>query len=396
MTHPTHRVLPAKPLLAGLTSALLACATLPPPDRSAPAPTLAIERLPNGATLVLTQTDTLAFYLVAAPELEPMGLEGLSAFLADYALEGAGDRQADRPAARALALGATLESRYDGAIVGWELALRDAPRDPQAAAALLLDVALAPHFPPTPLATEAEHRRELLTARIDLAVVAARRWAVALALDHGRPLGRAPSDLTLARVNRESLLRLHRRLLRPSRIVVVLPTATPEIRARLEALTEPEPSPVPACRAPSGTRFALAAPTSPETYRARRAPGPGAPGRADLEALFDRARILPTDARIEPELVDLGHESAVIYRLDADLDEVRALDAWQAALESSLTAHPSRLRVTPRQLARSVLFGAPSSRRVALSELEAGVTVDLGDEAPTARTLPLDQSRCRR
>ncbi|MFO0750053.1 MAG: hypothetical protein U1F43_30945 [Myxococcota bacterium] len=143
----------------------------------------------------------------ADPDEDPIGLEGATDLLVELlATEGQ---------ERAAAYGATLEAFREAGRAGWRIRGPDAAFEQMAA--IVLDLALDPRLSGTELATRTERWRERLRVRPDAVVEAARRWAAALATGHGRPVGLEPSDNALATVNREDLVRLHRRLVRPAR-----------------------------------------------------------------------------------------------------------------------------------------------------------------------------------
>lgn len=389
------------------------CATTPPsapPPPPEPAPV--VTTLDNGVRLVTTASSyELAIYLLLEPELEPLELEGATALLAELSLEGAGHTDAASPRARALALGAELEPFLDGTLVGWRLTL--AALAPPAAANgtacadpgcdarlgpawdLLLDVALAPDLRASTVTRRAEQARDRNHAEGSPALVAARRWAAALAADLGRPLGTSPTDRAASLVNRENLARLHRALFAPARLIIVGPPLTYLARARLAALTPPEPGPRVRCPAPLGRVFGLAAPMPPIAIEGRSAPGRGVPGRAELEWMLDLARATPALAGARVELVDFGEVAALTF--EGAATSPTSLSAWLAAAEALARAQPAPPEpgATTWTLAHRAALGRPGAGAPSLGP---PLTVWVGalDHVPSPPiVLPEDAPRCR-
>ena len=192
-------------------------------------PAVTTETLDNGLRVLLYKDAAAdgvapgaALLVPFDPAAEPVGLEGASAVLVRLAIAGTDrDTEHGSPSARALGLGAMLTAVHDGAALGWSVAGTPAvsgpETDPNLLLAAVLDVAIRPELPGTALASDADRWRARLESDPDLATQAALRWAVALALDFGRPVGTTPTTRALGDIHREAMIRVHRRLVRPER-----------------------------------------------------------------------------------------------------------------------------------------------------------------------------------
>lgn len=403
-----------------VVSNLIACATHVPagsPDRvgaSAEAPeSVAIDRLANGVRVVTAGTRPgdgvieLGLFLAYDPNLEPVGLEGGTGLLLELALESAGDARDQSPEQRALELGASLEAHHDGAVVGWRVVVAPCPADAAitdcddarrvaAGWSLLLDVALSPDLKSTTVTRRAERLRDRLALAPDAAMQAARRWAVALAAGHGRPLGTSPTERAASQVNREQLMRLHRALITPERLTVIGPALPSAIVLRLESLPAGTPPATARCAAPNGRTFGLSAPRSRARLVARPAPGVGMPGRHELERALIAARRGELSG-VKIELINLGAGAVVLEDADGDtfaswLTAALRSDQVRPPLIGSLNARLPRVV----RLAHQVIHGAPTAAMPTLGE---PLTVLVGEPStfPTVPLmLPLDAPRCRR
>ncbi len=347
----------AWPLL--LCSIGLACAAsgrpAAPPSPAPPAvgPLDEPERIrtPGGLHVVMLPAPasdsafSAALLFAAGPLDDPAAHPGLTAIVADAALLGtAGDPDRDRPPPeRALAAGALLEPIASGGVVGWGVV--GAAGDADRLVTLLADVARRPTFPATRLDAQLEMTREALEADGRSEVRRALAVALGVALGLARPLGLAPDPRTLGGLHREEIVRHHRRVVRADRGVLVLRGGPAGLADRLpEALTEwrdeaPAPKGQRVCPPTRRTAHVVVAPEPGArllTLVTVAAPGPGAPGRAALEAALAWAggspagpieRLVgPERARqARPELVDLGPgpEGGVSVLLMGVADEAR-------------------------------------------------------------------------
>lgn len=363
-----------------------------------------IERLGTGARVVEWSApgreQELVIVMVAEPELEPLGLEGATGLLLELALEAAGDPGAGRdeasPRARALALGGRIEVVADGALVGWRLVLSpceacgtsgsgEAERL-ERAWELLLDVALLPELSASTVTRRAEQLRDRLLARVDTMERAAWRWAAALAVGIGRPVGASPTEEAAANVHREALVRLHRAVVSPERMVLVGPVGVgmgERVKARLRAL-EPAAGRRVECAAPPQLGFGLAGAGAVVAVEARRAPGLGVMGRDELEDALISARRDPALGRRRVELVDLGGSAALV---DGGAGSELSLEAWLSAAQDLAATREAKTADARDALgvAREVLFGSAAPGAVTLGQ---PVTVWWG-EAERFPTLPV-------
>lgn len=351
-----------------------------------------IERLGTGARVVEWSApgreQELLLVMVAEPELEPLGLEGATGLLLELSLEAAGEPGAGRdeasPRARALALGGRIEVVADGALIGWRLVLMPCAACSEdrieRAWELLLDVALLPELSASTVTRRAEQLRDRLLARVDTMERAAWRWAAALAVGIGRPAGAGPTEEAAANVHREALVRLHRTLVNPERMVLVGPELSERTKARLRTL-EPVTRRRVECPAPPQLAFGLAGAGAVNAVQARRSPGLGVMGRDALEDALMAARRDPVLGRRRVELVDLGGSAALV---DGGAGSEVSLDAWLA--DAHGLAEDSRPRGRDAVgVAREVLFGRAAPGAVTLGQ---PVTVWWG-EAERFPTLPV-------
>lgn len=354
-------------------------------------PPIVVSRLGNGVAIAASGDieNELGLFARAAPENEPLGLEGVSWLLAVLSLEQAGAISETSPQARALALGGRLEVVADGALIGWRLELGPcgdcAPDRVALAWDLLLDVALAPDLRASTVTRRAEQYRDALLARVDTLDQAAWRWAAALAAGHGRPIGATPTEGAAGLVNREALVRLQRTLMNPEGLVVVGPEMPASARARLETLG-PTPLAMHRCAAPPQVVFGLASTGVAAHVVARSAPGPGMVGRRELERALDAARAEPTLRERRVELVDLGAVSVLLSE-----GAETPLEDW---LAQALTLPSHEPRRGLRAIATEAIYGAAPKGPVSLGE---PITIWYGD--PTRfPTLPVmltrDTARC--
>lgn len=360
-----------------------------------------IERLGTGARVVEWsrpgREQELVVLMVAEPELEPLGLEGAMGLLVELSLEAAGEPGAGRdeasPRARALALGGRLEVVADGALIGWRLVLMPCaacgPGEPgealrlERAWELLLDVALLPELPASTVTRRAEQLRDRLLARVDTMERAAWRWAAALAVGIGRPAGAGPTEEAAANVHREALVRLHRSVVSPERMVLVGPGLSERTKGRLRTL-EPVTRRRVECPAPPQLAFGLAGAGAVNAVEARRAPGLGVMGRDALEDALMAARRDPVLGRRRVELVDLGGSAALV---DGGAGSEQSLEAWLLAAQDLAATREAETAAARDALgvARDVLFGSAAPGAVTLGQL---VTVWWG-EAERFPTLPV-------
>lgn len=374
-----------------------------------------VERLANGARVVAWPGARpgleLGLFVMAEPEREPLGLEGASRLLVEVALEAAGEPGGGRPdrgdvgdeaspRARALALGGRLEAHVDGALIGWRLVLRPCPSCGgdriEKAWELLLDVALAPELRASTVTRRAEQWRDRLLARVDTMERAALRWGAALAVGVGRPSGSDPTEEAAANTNREALVRLHRALMSPERIVLVGPALGERSRARLVAWTTPTPPGTQVeCVAPPQLGFGLVGVGVVQTVVARRAPGLGVMGRLELEAALLAARRDPVLGARRVELVDLGGSAALVEVVE---DGATPFEAWLEAAVRAATDRVGASLSEPRDVvvvAKVALFGRALAGVVTLGQ---PVTVWWGeaDRFPTVPViLPREAPLCR-
>jgi len=260
-----------------------------------------------------------ALVVPTGPNDDPRGMEGLTAFTAEAALLATRhdpDRET-RPERRALALGGRLDAVYDGAMVGWRIEGPDSARGPLLR--LLRDVAVSPDFPATRVQARAEMTREQRAQIRTRAIADGRAWAIALALGVGRPLGVAPTDETLARVNREDVTRQHARVFRADRAVVVTEGASADVVAQVFRDWEPGPPPrirpptVPPCAVGRVFQGWLAAPARDAAILvALPVPGPSDRLRPALEELLLAETALDDGVRPQVELHDRGGRSVLL------------------------------------------------------------------------------------
>lgn len=357
-----------------------------------------VERLGTGARVVEWSTpgrvQELLLVMVAEPELEPLGLEGAMGLLMELSLEAAGEPGAGRdeasPRARALAIGGRLEVVADGALIGWRLVLMPcAACEPGEVARLerawqiLLDVALLPELSASTVTRRAEQLRDRLLARVDTMERAAWRWAAALAVGGGRPSGAAPTEEAAANVHREALVRLHRAVMSPERMVLVGPGLSERVKARLGTL-EPVTRRRVECPAPAQLGFGLAGAGAVNAVQARRAPGLGVMGRNALEDALRAARRDPVLGRRRVELVELGGSAALV---DGGAGSEQSLEAWLMAAQELAATREAETAAARDALgvAREVLFGSAAQGAVTLGQ---PVTVWWG-EAERFPTLPV-------
>ena len=207
-------------LLVALNAAT--CAPPPPERRPAEPPALgppaqapappALTVLSSGLRVVtLPARDDVFSAAVLAPGGpldDPLGMEGLTTFTTDAAVLATSrdpDRQV-RPERRALLLGGRVDAIHDGVVCGWRV---EGPASVRGQLLRLLrDIAVSPDFPATRVEARAEMTREQGEQVRTRALADGRAWAIGLALGVGRPLGIAPTDATLARVNREDVARV--------------------------------------------------------------------------------------------------------------------------------------------------------------------------------------------
>jgi len=337
--------------------ALTACASKGP-TRAPPSPApdgrpRAIDpELPS--RLPASSGASFELWLPLDPAEDPIGLEGLPRVLVALATSEGQERAA--------AYGATLEGFVDGRVAGWRITGPEASFE--SLALIVLDVALDPRLPGTELATLAERWRERLRVAPDAALTSTRRWAVALALGVGRPIGVEPTDATLALLVREDLVRLHRQLVRPERMRFASSHALgPAVLERLAAAPGPPRPPPRPCPAPVASSFALSGPAMRDVVAAV---APAAEAEAWRVALAPLSR-RPSFAAAEVQ--QLGE--AVVLVVDDATDAARA---WHEIL--------------PR-------LGPSASLPPGLAT-PAWVRVRSGDPAtPDARELPHDAAICR-
>ncbi|MCC6623296.1 MAG: hypothetical protein IT385_18705 [Deltaproteobacteria bacterium] len=329
------------------------CGTGPPTREPAPTPggrppvVELPERLPTAAGA------SFELWFPVDPRADPIGLEGLPRVLVTLATSEGQERAA--------AYGATLEGFSDGAIAGWRISGPAASFE--SLALIVLDLALDPRLPGTELATLAERWRERLRVRPGEAREAARRWAAALAVGEGRPIGVEPTDGTLALLMREDLVRLHRQLVRPERLRVASSHPIgPALAERLATSPGPAPPPPRACAAPTGRSFALPG-SEPWDVVAALAPEPEvAEWRRALAPLGRHPSLAAAEAR------RLGERLVLVVD-----DATDAAAAWTRMLP----------RLGPRASLPAGLV-APT-----------WVRVRVGGSARDATDLPHDASACR-
>lgn len=224
---------------------------------------------------------SFALTFAADPADDPIGLEGLTQILVALA--------ASEGQARAAAYQATLSPIHDGRVAGWKIV------GPRAAfvqlATIVIDIALDPRLPGTELATRTERWREQLRVRPDASIEAARRWAAALASGHGRAIGVEPTDATLATVNREDLVRLHRELARTATWQLdASEPLPPELDARVRDFFGPRTKQPRPCPAPRDRAYRMPGRAGSELVVVRAARAPDADREAwarSLAALDD-------------------------------------------------------------------------------------------------------------
>jgi hypothetical protein len=348
-------------------------------------PTVTTETLRNGLRVISYEdaarddvAPAAALLVPFEPAAEPVGLEGTAAVLVRLAIAGTDrDTEHGSPSARALGLGAMLTAIHDGATLGWSVtgtpAAGGPDSDPNPLLAIVLDVAITPELPGTALASDADRWRARLESDPDLATHAAQRWAAALALGFGRPVGVEPTALALGDIHREAVIRVHRRLVRPERAVVVLTgPLSPPMRARLAAWradsmqgTPPDqPCPAPRVTGDHPPTYALRAPDEHAVVAARPVPGLGERGRAAWDAFMTRAALLPPPSGFQFALREAGGQAAAAIRWQpgAAPELAAAWQTWLSRIEASFGRAPARAAIarTPLELARRALFPSTS------------------------------------
>ena len=374
----------------------------PPPLSPAPppAPPPSVTTLPSGLRVVShpSRDGVFAATLVVpgGPLDDPRGMEGLTGFTAEAALLATTqdpDRET-RPERRALILGGRLDVVHDGVMVGWRVEGPATARGPLLR--LLRDVAVNPDFPATRVQARAEMLREQREQVRTRALADGRAWAVALALGIGRPLGGAPTDATLARVNREDVARHHARIFDPRRAVIVVEGAPPDVIAQVfrdwtpRDGVAPRPDAVEAC--PAGRVFQgwLPAPERDAAVLvALPVPGPPEPLRAALEELLLAESALDDGIRPRVELHDRGDRSVLLLIVTGMGPGVlEPVDRWLGRLTRADTAGRSGLGARLRRATHLLAVESPLGRLVTTARAviedrppESGVASDADRDA---------------
>jgi|GEM_PF-3335872 len=343
--------------------------------------------LANGATIIETSRgcgglhgepmSELRLRLVVAPEPsdEPAALEGISAIVATLALEGdhrsdAGERLGIQR--EALAHGFVLDAVADADGIGWQASL---PYDATAsslelAALALVRLASETTFSSNHLATWAERNRTAAPRGGDLPGL----WATALAGGHGRLLSPPGLGPTIAILNREDLVRQHRRLFTAARIRLSLPKSArgDALLAAVAALptsaaADPVDSP---CIAPRGRLFVTTSHGTKPTWLAipidalgleQRAPPLEAVPAAlrDLIAVFTRQ-----GSPLRAHVVRVGQR----YVFAVAEPDLAPLLAFVAALRQEV---PAAARLSPSELAAIEALIHSVSRGIAVRTIDS-------------------------
>jgi hypothetical protein len=342
----------------------------------APAPPPTVTTLPSGLRVVSypARDGVFAAALVVGggPLDDPRGMEGLTGFTAEAALLATTedpDRET-RPERRALTLGGRVDVVHDGVMVGWRVEGPATSRGPLLR--LLRDVAIHPDFPATRVQARAEMLREQREQVRTRTLADGRAWAIALALGIGRPLGGAPADATLARVNREDVARHHARLFQPDRAVIVTEGASADVVAQVfrdwtpRAGAAPLPDAVEAC--PAGRVFQgwLPAPErDAAVFVALPVPGPSDPLRPALDELLLAESALDDGIRPRVELHDRGDRAVLLLIVTGMKPGVlEPVDRWLGRLTRADSAGRSGLGARLRRATRLLAMESPLGRLV--------------------------------
>jgi len=204
---------------------LLATATMPM-TAQVRLPEFTRETLPNGATLILLPKHDVPLISVRAvfrggAETEPEGLNGISSVTVELMRRGAGKRTAEQIDLDLDSLGATLQSgaNRSSAYFALEFLAKTAP----AAIGILGDILVRPAFPEEEVRKVLARTADQVRAVKDNPGMAIGRYFNGLFFPAGHPYRHsgAPDESSVARMNREEILKYYRRMAAGKNVVFI-------------------------------------------------------------------------------------------------------------------------------------------------------------------------------
>lgn len=208
---------PAPALLLCAMTAMTAQVRLPEYSR---------EQLPNGATLILLPKHDVPLISVRAvfrggAEAEPEGLNGISSVTVELMRRGAGKRSAEQIDLELDFLGATLQSGSGRSAAFFSLEFLS--RTAQEAMAIFGDILARPTFPEEEVRKVLARTADQVRAAKDNPAASIGRYFNGFFFPAGHPYRHsgAPDELSVARMNREEILKHYRRMAAGKNLILI-------------------------------------------------------------------------------------------------------------------------------------------------------------------------------
>lgn len=212
------------------------------------------EQLPNGATLILLPKHDVPLISVRAvfrggAEAEPEGLNGISSVTVELMRRGAGRRSGEQIDLELDSLGAVLQSASGRSAASFSLEFlsKTAPE----AMAIFGDILARPTFPEEEVKKVLARAADQVRAAKDNPAMSIGRYFNGLFFPAGHPYRHsgAPDELSVARMNREEILKHYRRMAAAKNLIFIAAGDLdpkqfgPLARRLLEAFPAGEPAP---------------------------------------------------------------------------------------------------------------------------------------------------------